>query len=148
MQKKFSSFRQSRLDWLHFKAQEGYLLDGRQIWCGACKTGEYKGTFLLFAFLAHSPSMWHHGHQPQQQGQVWEHPASCQVLGMASETRAPLLFWRTGHKAVWGTLNTFEPTGSKGLDPMDLETPWVKLAPRHLCYGGQAGAAGGDLRFN
>lgn len=146
--KKFSSFRQSRLDWVHFKAQEGYLLNGGQIWLGACKTGECNGTFLSFVFLAHSPAMWHHEHQPHQQGQVWEHPASCQVLGMALETTAPLAFQRTGHKAAWGTLNNFEPTGSQGLGPMDLETPWVKMAPRRLCYGGQSGAAGGDLGFN
>lgn len=36
----FNSFRQSSSSWVHFKAREGYLLNGRQIWCGIGKTGE------------------------------------------------------------------------------------------------------------
>jgi len=45
-------------------------------------------------------------------------------------------------------MKSFEPMYSRGLAPSGLETSWVKPAPRHLCYSGQAGAAGREQRFN
>lgn len=124
LQKKFSSFTPQRLSWVHVEAWEEYLLNGRQIWSGTCKTGDCEGTFLPFAFHAHSPAMWHHGLQSQQQGQGWEHAASCWVLGTALETRVPFLsedmvlrhseqFW-----ACWlrrsGSCGFRDPSGKAG----------------------------------
>lgn len=76
---------------------------------------------------------------PHQPYSKYRSNQPCVKSGMASETRAHLPFWSTGHKTAWSTPSILELNGPKGLDPVDLETPWVKLVPRLISISAVVG---------